>query len=307
MNDRITALEQALRSTLNFIENTESELGVILRCGVRARAALAASSTAPDCRQPDLVTADRSLRITGPNSDGDYWLHINAGGRTGGINLGSEHGICKRLLDAASRDAALDLTPAPEVEPGHPDDMAVDRFAVAMKAKLARKRLQGRGGWDGPECDADTLSRMLREHVEKGDPLDVGNLAMMLHQRGERISAPAVEPVATPQECATEGCGKPAVIHFIRGNIGSYYCMDCYLLVHKQTHPALAAPPAQDAARDVELLLSAYKGLLVLHRIMVKSGLHAGEKTTSELADRIVAAHPEFPARAALRAIGGDA
>ena len=64
---------------------------------------------------------------------------------------------------------------------------------------------------------------------------------------------------------------------------------------------------AQDAAQDVELLLSAYKGLLVLHRIMVKSGLHAGEKTTSELADRIVAAHPEFPARAALRAIGGDA
>lgn len=74
----------------------------------------------------------------------------------------------------------------------HPDDLAVDRFAAVMKAKLARKRVEGRGGWDGPDCDADTLSRMLREHVEKGDPVDVGNLAMMLHQRGERI-APAAQ------------------------------------------------------------------------------------------------------------------
>lgn len=48
-----------------------------------------------------------SLRITGPNSDGEYWLHINAGGRSGGVNLGGEHGpICKRLLDAASETGA---------------------------------------------------------------------------------------------------------------------------------------------------------------------------------------------------------
>ena len=48
-----------------------------------------------------------SLRITGPNSDGEYWLHIKAGGRSGGVNLGGEHGpICKRLLDAASETGA---------------------------------------------------------------------------------------------------------------------------------------------------------------------------------------------------------
>ncbi len=71
----------------------------------------------------------------------------------------------------------------------HPDDLAVDRFAVAMKAKLAKKRAEGRGGWEDPEqCTGAFLSRLLVEHVEKGDPLDVGNLAMMLHQRGERIS-----------------------------------------------------------------------------------------------------------------------
>lgn len=74
-------------------------------------------------------------------------------------------------------------------EMGHPDDLAVDHFAAAMKAKLAKKRTEGRGGWDRKdECTAAFLSQLLREHVEKGDPVDVGNLAMMLQQRGERIT-----------------------------------------------------------------------------------------------------------------------
>lgn len=73
----------------------------------------------------------------------------------------------------------------------HPDDIAVDSFAVAMKAKLAKKRAEGRGGWsDKSQCTAEFLSQLLHGHVDKGDPVDVGNLAMMLHQRGEAI-APA--------------------------------------------------------------------------------------------------------------------
>lgn len=78
----------------------------------------------------------------------------------------------------------------------HPDAMAVDRFAAAMKAKLAQKRAQGRGGWDDKEdCTQAFLSQLLREHIEKGDPIDVGNLAMMLHQREEGI-LPAAQPIA---------------------------------------------------------------------------------------------------------------
>ena len=70
---------------------------------------------------------------------------------------------------------------------------------------------------------------------------------------------------------------------------------------------ATPAPDAvQEAARDTDLLLDAYKGLLVLHRLFDKIGLQAGAKTTSDLADRIVAAHPEFPGRAALRNLAGD-
>lgn len=76
----------------------------------------------------------------------------------------------------------------------HPDDIAVDRFAAAMKAKLAKKRAEGRGGWG--DCDlvsAADLSAMLREHVDKGDPLDVGAFAMMLHQRGDKVEPASLE------------------------------------------------------------------------------------------------------------------
>jgi hypothetical protein len=67
----------------------------------------------------------------------------------------------------------------------HPDDLAVDRFAVMMKEKLAKARAKGRGGWDDPgQCSIEYLSRLLVEHVAKGDPVDVANLAMMVQLRG---------------------------------------------------------------------------------------------------------------------------
>lgn len=69
----------------------------------------------------------------------------------------------------------------------HPDDQAVDRFATAMKDKLAEARGKGRSGWEA--CPPDDLSRMLREHVEKGDPRDVANFCMMLWHHGAGIAA----------------------------------------------------------------------------------------------------------------------
>jgi len=84
----------------------------------------------------------------------------------------------------------------------HSDDAAVDRFATAMKAKMASARAKGRSGWSDPlQCTAADLSRMLREHVEKGDPVDVGNFAMMLHQRGGAI----VQPPEAQAPCAWSG------------------------------------------------------------------------------------------------------
>jgi hypothetical protein len=82
--------------------------------------------------------------------------------------------------------------PAAQPAPSHPDDLAVDRFAAAMKAKMAKQRAKGYGGWDEKdECSTERLQTMLAEHLAKGDPVDVGNFAMMLWNRGESTTPPA--------------------------------------------------------------------------------------------------------------------
>lgn len=68
---------------------------------------------------------------------------------------------------------------------GQIDDAAVDALAVAMKAKLAKKRAQGFGGWQ--TANHFILSDFLVEHVEKGDPVDVANFCAMLHYKGDKI------------------------------------------------------------------------------------------------------------------------
>lgn len=66
----------------------------------------------------------------------------------------------------------------------HPDDIAVDKFAAAMKTKMAKQRAKGYGGWDDPQqCTVERLQTMLADHIGKGDPVDVGNFAMMLFNR----------------------------------------------------------------------------------------------------------------------------
>jgi hypothetical protein len=100
-------LSVALREASALLDESRA-YGVALVEELRARAektdhfvAMAASMDADFQRYADAHPA--SLRITGPNNDGEYWLHIKAGGKSGGINLGAEHGpISKRILDAAS-------------------------------------------------------------------------------------------------------------------------------------------------------------------------------------------------------------
>ncbi|MGQ8634416.1 hypothetical protein ACUTJJ_23365 [Agrobacterium sp. DKPNP3] len=85
----------------------------------------------------------------------------------------------------------------------HADDIAVDLFAAAMKSKLEKKRSGGLNIWrDNEKCSQASLSQALAHHVQKGDPIDVANFAMMLHQRGETI----VNDFA-PIGVRCEGCG----------------------------------------------------------------------------------------------------
>lgn len=93
----------------------------------------------------------------------------------------SRYGRADALLEVEDKMATA-------AAPQHSDDVAVDRLAVAMKAKLAKQRDKGYGGWDDSEYTREWLSQLLREHVDKGDPVDVANFCAFLSARGEGIA-----------------------------------------------------------------------------------------------------------------------
>lgn len=96
--------------------------------------------------------------------------------------------LMKPSIDKAWDRFQSSVAPQPAQPAQHPDDEAVDTFSAAMKQKLAQAREKGRGGWE--TCPPEELSRMLREHVEKGDPRDVANFCMFLWSLGHGITAP---------------------------------------------------------------------------------------------------------------------
>lgn len=87
----------------------------------------------------------------------------------------------------------------------HLDDIAVDAFATAMKAKMQKQREKGYCGWE--LCPTERLQSLLFQHIGKGDPVDVGNFAMMLFNAGEKTAVPAQEPVM--RACANGFTGNP--------------------------------------------------------------------------------------------------
>lgn len=55
-----------------------------------------------------------------------------------------------------------------------------------MMDKLAKKRSQGRGGWeDAAQCTVESLCVQLVEHVKKGDPVDIAIFCMMIWTRSQ--------------------------------------------------------------------------------------------------------------------------
>lgn len=70
----------------------------------------------------------------------------------------------------------------------HRDERCIEHIANLMREKMKFSReVKGRGGWQ--DMPAGVLSDMLREHVEKGDPVDVANFCMMLAAKRAPISA----------------------------------------------------------------------------------------------------------------------
>ena len=64
------------------------------------------------------------------------------------------------------------------------DRAAVHDFSTAMEIKMNKSREKGKGGWHDPyQCTVSSLAKLMREHLDKGDYVDVGNFAMMLWHR----------------------------------------------------------------------------------------------------------------------------
>jgi hypothetical protein len=181
-----------------------------------------------------------------------------------------------------------DMHPVPAQ---HPDTVAVNRFAEEMATKMAQARAKGRDGWE--TCPPDVLSRMLREHVEKGDPRDVANFCMMLWHLGQPIApAPAPAAVAVPDERA-------AYIHWLTSDHPTVYdeqdATHWWLHGHVsalawQARAALAAtPPAQ--AQSVEL--EALRDMLDTARIdldMLREALCVPVEPHQSLSERMLEA-----------------
>lgn len=79
------------------------------------------------------------------------------------------------------------IQPEPAREYRHVDDIAVDQLAVLMRAKLAKKRGQGFGGWNSASTTAKELSDLLLKLVGKGDPVDVANVCAFMSYMGDKI------------------------------------------------------------------------------------------------------------------------
>lgn len=91
----------------------------------------------------------------------------------------------------AGRAQVIELWRYPRVtaepQPEHPDDEVVDRFAAALKAKMAKSRIKGRECWNDPARTSEQMLAVeLVQHLFKGNPgniTDLGCLAMMLSER----------------------------------------------------------------------------------------------------------------------------
>lgn len=145
---------------------------------------------------PAAVAVPSGWSFNVKRSDGRVWLTISTPhGASATLSAAEKTGNGDDTIVAQVLDYLATTQAAPQPAAQHPDDAAVDALAALMKAKLAKQRAKGYGGWDDRSVLQQELSYLLRTHVEKGDPVDVANFCAFLSARGEGIAA-------KPQEAA---------------------------------------------------------------------------------------------------------
>lgn len=162
--------------------------------------------------------------------------------------------VIKEILDAAPevvRDCSRIKTES--LAGVHPDDLAVNLFAAEMKAKLAKKRSEGYSGWQSAQ--SSHLSQLLRNHVEKGDPVDVANFAMMLHQNKQSIEKKQTSESDAVREMAI--LAEKAPLQPPPGPGPRIFCVSMPL-----KRPDPVATELSDGRRDAQALIKDLKDLL---------------------------------------------
>lgn len=187
-------MEQLVHAVANMRvpqNTTEAGLQVVVTLGPAFEAAqrfLASPVTVPDAAGETAEQWRENVEALLSSGDPDV-IRCHEGGGPESL-IGSL--VLTMMRTRNARDKALRQSPASQgggVEV-HPDDKAVDAFALRMKVKLKWEReVRDRSGWQ--VMSAEELSTLLVEHLPKGDPVDVANFCMMLSQNEQRITTQA--------------------------------------------------------------------------------------------------------------------
>lgn len=114
---------------------------------------------------------------------------------------------------------------AAHVPEAHPDDIAVDRFADALKQEMAEQRAKGRGGWDDPaQCHTQDLAASMVRQIDNGELIKASAYAMMLFNRNawpaDLVGAMSLHFMDTKRKTAPEA--KAEHLHKVKTD-----CDDC--------------------------------------------------------------------------------
>ncbi|MBU9579576.1 hypothetical protein KTE26_14170 [Ralstonia mannitolilytica] len=157
----------------------ECAVKAIHRLAAQQQAEPGADERAAFMSKMDALDLKEFRELTGCHSPADYRMKLED------LHGGEESLATEYLQDKVFEDMRQMYKTMGEF-----DNKAVDRFAKAMKRKMAASRKKGRSGWDDPEqCSPERLAQMLIDHLAKGDPVDVGNFAMMLFNRPDTVGA----------------------------------------------------------------------------------------------------------------------
>lgn len=108
----------------------------------------------------------------------------------------------------------------------HPDDVLVERFARALKQKLAQARADGKQGWEFDDW-MDRCRTALVEHIIKGDPRDVANFCAFLwyHNQGTAQAFDDFNRIHRPRKSDDESTAGPSTRIIYRKNAPVIVCL----------------------------------------------------------------------------------